>query len=259
MDLGDHAMQDDKELVFAGGRRTLLGVLCALCVLAVSSLSRAADGTEPPRSRVTFAAAPVALTLQIGALSEQLFDVATALRWSAAQTCVQSLHDRAGLLDSSYENRFLDAGGDLEDLHFARERLARRLAEADEALASRDPLALEEVANQITLIAGELAQPFAEDRDSPAALKINAAMFQARRMLESLAWGDQLGYEAAHRKFQGLWLALRQSSGIGSTRLAALDRALTNAALSRSKHADRELQAAAQDAQGLRTRVRVVQ
>lgn len=253
MDLDDLATRRDPELVSAGASRALLALLCALCVLAVSSLARAADGTQPTRSRVTFAVAPSTLNVQIGALSEHLFDAATASRWPAARVLVQGLHDKAELLDSSYEGRFVDAGGDLEDLHFARQQLARRLTQSDDALASGDQPALEEAANQITLIAGELAQPFAEERDSPPELKIMAAMFQARRMLESLASGDQPGYESAHGKFQALWLALRDFSGIESAKLAALDRALTNAALYRSDDADRELQGAAQDALGVRT------
>ena len=234
-------------------RHALLAMLCALCVVTVSTLAQAADRGETTRSRMTFAAPPVELTLQIGALSEQLFDAAIASRWPAARLSLQALNRNAKLLDASYEDRFLAAGGDLEDLQAVRERLDRRLAEADDAIAGQDPQALEEVANRITLIAGELAQPFAENRDSPAALKISAAMFQARRMLESLASGDQPGYESAHAKFQALWLALRDFSGIESAKLAALDRALTNAALYRSDDADRELQGAAQDALGVRT------
>lgn len=83
------------------------------------------------------------------------------------------------------------------------------------------------------------------------ALKVDTAMFLARRMRNALVGGDTLAYESAHQDFSRLWLDLRRSlADLDRAKVAALDRALTLAALSRNAQTVRELQRAAQDVAG---------
>jgi len=74
-----------------GARRAALLTAYAVCVLAGGSLPHPAlaapvDAIQP---RTTTAAAPAALALHIGALSERLFDTASAAQWPAAQAALQ--------------------------------------------------------------------------------------------------------------------------------------------------------------------------
>jgi len=125
------------------------------------------------------------------------------------------------------------------------------LARADRAAAGADRIALGKAANRMTLLAGELAQPFADAQEAPTALKVDVAMYLAWRMRQALISGDTSGYEAAHAAFDRLWLDVQRSTpGVDDVRLAALERALTMAALSHSAQAVIELQSAAQAVAG---------
>ena len=238
-----------KSLSFAAGRAALVAA-CTLCALAVGSLPRSASAA-PAVATPLAAAAPSteagALPLRLGAVAEHLFDVAAAAEWTSVQAALQSLREQALRLDGAFEARFDAVGGRIQDLVAARDSLRGDLAEADTAAGAQDARTLVEVANRITLIAGELAQPFAEAHDAPVALKVDAVMFEARRMRHALAWGDTQGYESAQQSFRRLWLDLRAAPGLDPAKLDALDRALTLAALTRNAQTMAELQRAAQD------------
>jgi hypothetical protein len=235
-----------------GSRRFLLAAICAVGVLACGGLANRASAApvEAPQPGSASSAEPAGVALRIGALSERLFDAAAASQWPSVQSTLQTLHELARQLDGPFEDPFLAAGGSIEDLDSARNALAGDLADADIDAIAMEPHALGRVANRVTLIAGELAQPFAEAPGAPLALKIDAAMFQARCLRDALVWGDQFGYESARQKFHRLWLGLRDSPGLDPAKVAALDRALTKAASSRDEETVRELQSAAQDALG---------
>jgi hypothetical protein len=235
-----------------GARRCLLAASCAVCVLACNGLANRASAAPggAPQSGSGSGAAPAGLALRIGALSERLFDAATASQWQSVRSALATLHERARQLDGSFEDSFLAAGGSIDGLNSARNSLDGDLADADIDAIATEPLALAQVANRITLIAGELAQPFAEAPGAPLALKGDAAMFQARRLRDTLLWGDQFGYESAREKFRRLWFGLRDSPGLDRAKVAALDRALSKAEWSRDEESVRELQSAARDALG---------
>src|SRR5882672_9426407 len=116
-----------------------------------------------------------------------------AARWSSAQAALQNLHEHASQLDGAFEEHFDAVGGGVQDFNAARNSLHADLAEGDIAAGAKNSRALSDVAHRITLIAGELAQPLADAHDASVALKVDAAMFHARRMLDALVRGDALG------------------------------------------------------------------
>ena len=153
--------------------RAGLVVACAICVFAGGNLPQPAfaapvDAMQPG---TTTSPAPGALALRIGALSERLFDTAAAAQWSSAQAALQNLHEQASQLDGAFEEHFDAVGGGVQDFNAARNSLHADLVEGDIAAGAKDPRALSDVANRVTLIAGELAQPFADAHDAPVALK----------------------------------------------------------------------------------------
>jgi hypothetical protein len=222
-------------------RRATAILACAAGLLAGAGLPHpavAATATSQDRA---------ALALRIGALSQQLFEAADLSQWPATREALQALHADSRLLDGAFKVDFYAAGGSPEAFDAAHNDLEADLAEADIAAGAMDPDALGDVANRITAIAGGFAQPFADAQDAPVALKVDAAMFESRRMLDALIGGDTFGYQVAHRHLTRLCDDLRQTPGLDSGKLAALDEALKMGALSRSVETQRELQRAAQD------------
>jgi hypothetical protein len=232
-------------------RRPLVATCVALAI-AGGTLAQAAPSDSataagaPTTSDVEFAKP----ALRIGELSERLFDWAARSDWMSARRALRSLHDQSRLLDGPFEQRFLAAGGDIDALVRARNALAGALADADIASRAQESRSLAKLASGMTVIAGELAEPFAEAPGAPIELRVYAAMFQSRRMLAALTWSDERGYEAAHSTFRRLWLAIRTTPGLDPDKVMALDRALASAALSRSDQTARDLQLAAQNVIG---------
>jgi hypothetical protein len=196
---------------------------------------------------------PAALAVRIGMQSERLFDAAATKHAPSAHVALRALHEQVGQLDESSQTQFTAAGGRDENWLAARQGLLAGLARADRAAAAADWNELCMVANRMTLLAGELAQPFADAQEAPTALKVDAAMYLAWRMRQTLIAGDTSGYAAAHAAFDRLCLDLQRSApGVDGVTLAALERALTMAALSHSAQTVNELQHAAQAVAGTR-------
>jgi len=222
--------------------------LAGSAMLPECTLAAPLDATA---SAATMHEGPGALALRIGMQSERLFDAAATMHWRSARVALQALHEQIGQLDETSRTQFTAAGGPVENWLAARAGLLAGLARADRAAAGADGIALGKAANRMTLLAGELAQPFADAQEAPTALKVDVAMYLAWRMRQALISGDTSGYEAAHAAFDRLWLDVQRSTpGVDDVRLAALERALTMAALSHSAQTVIELQSAAQAVAG---------
>jgi hypothetical protein len=240
-----------KALSLFAGRGPWLAA-CALGVLGVGGLPPLASAAPAAAMQADAAAGTEAgaLPLQIAAAAEHLFDVALASEWPAVQAALQSLQQQSAGLDRTFEAQFAAAGGRSQDLAAARESLRVDLGAAFVALDAEDFRTLVAVANRIALTSGELAKPFAAAQDAPVALKVDAVMFEARRMRHALAWGDTHGYESAQQDFNRRWVDLSGVPGLDPARLDALERAVTAAALIRDDATEARLQHAAQDVAG---------
>jgi hypothetical protein len=115
--------------------RKLMGLWVALLVLIAQPL--AAQGQAPPS------------LVDVGEFGENIYDLAKAKEWTKVEGKLKELKDAAKKLAS-----------DLKGSEAAHQRLAATLKSLGTAVAAKDEQATKRGANQVTLIAADLMEPF---------------------------------------------------------------------------------------------------
>ncbi|MDQ2899177.1 MAG: hypothetical protein M3Y07_05170 [Acidobacteriota bacterium] len=134
-------------------RKVRASLLLAAGLLTITACSTSPDATKPqpvnPTPMSTTAAMVPSSLANVGEYGENVYDAAKAGTWTTASSKLSALKDAARQLRS-----------DVTNANTEEDRLDAQIASLDKAVAGKERVGAMREANQVTLMAANMSQPF---------------------------------------------------------------------------------------------------